>query len=139
MKLIGTHTAEHGPSGRSRSFGQAFSASLDSKTTGLPRRTATHENGDSTGQDGAPAAGLTAACSRWARLESESSSSIGVAAETSTIARSTTSYVATLLVRHLERLDELAPKLSRCACRVSSCSSRTRSVMSRAFSTTPRT
>ena len=91
MKLIGTHTAEHGPPGRSRSFGQAFSASLDSKTTGLPRRTATHENGDSTGQPGAPTSPLTATCSRCARLESESRSSIGVCSETSCMARVTTS------------------------------------------------
>ena len=57
MKLTGTHTAEQAPSARPRSFGQALSASLDSKTTGLPRRTATHENGECTGQPGAPAVG----------------------------------------------------------------------------------
>ena len=77
--------------GAIRSFGQALSASLDSKTTGLPRRTATQENGDCTGQPGAPAVGLVAARSRCARLESENSSSIGGLGEISVIARSTTS------------------------------------------------
>ena len=90
MKLTGTQTAEHGPLGRSRSLGQALSASLDSNTTGLPRRTATHENGDWTGHPGAPAT-LIAERSRFARLESERRSSIGETGETSTIARSTMS------------------------------------------------
>ena len=139
MKLIGTQTAEHGPPGRSRSLGQALSASLDSKTTGLPRRTATHENGDSTGHEGAPAVGLTATCSRCARLESETSSSIGVTGDTSSIARLTTPYVAASSSAISSASTSCEPKLSRWACNVSSCSSLTRSVVSRAFKTTPRT
>ncbi len=91
MKLSGTHTAEQAPSGRSRSCGQAPSASLESKTTALPRRTATHANGDLTGQPGAEAPGLVATRLRLARLESESSSSIGVMLAVSAIACSTTS------------------------------------------------
>jgi hypothetical protein len=91
MKLTGTQTAEQAPLGRSRSFGQAFSASLESKTTALPRRTATHENGDCTGHPAAPATGLTATRSRFARLESESRSSAGDSGEIWAIASSTTS------------------------------------------------
>ena len=94
MKLIGTQTAEHAPSARPRSLGQALSALLDSKTSGLPRRTATHANGDSTGHAGPPEAGFTATCSRCARLESESSSSIGTSSEITSIASLTTPYAA---------------------------------------------
>ena len=108
MKPTGTQTAEQAPPGRSRSFGQALRLSLESNTTGLPRRTATHENGDSTGHAGASAVGLVAARSRCARLESESSSSIGELggdldhrALDDVVGRS-------LLVGHLERLDQLA-------------------------------
>ena len=111
MKLIGTHTAEHAPSGRSRSFGQALSASLDSKTTGLPRRTATHENGDSTGHAGAPAAGLVATRSRCARLESDSSSSIGERLRHLDHRALDDLEGRLLLVGHLERLDELAAEV----------------------------
>src|SRR5258705_8487397 len=93
MKETGTQTAEQAPPGRSRSFGEALRLSLVSNTTGFPRRTATQENGDDTGQAGAPEVGLVAARSRWARLESESSSSIGKLGEISTMARSTTSKV----------------------------------------------
>src|SRR5438874_923802 len=94
MNVTGTHTAEIGPPGRSRSFEQALSASLVSNTAGLPRRTATQLNGDSTGQPGQPA-GLDATRSRWARLESANNSSIGAVALISAIARSTISWAST--------------------------------------------
>ena len=73
-----------------------------------------------------------------ARLESESSSSIGECAEISTIARSrrlgasSSSAISSASTSWL-------PKLSRCACLVSSSSSSTRSLMSRALSTIPLT
>jgi hypothetical protein len=81
MKETGTQTAEHGPPARPWSFGQALRLSLVSNTTGFPRRTATHENGDCTGHAGDPALGFVAAGVRCARLESESSNSMGALVE----------------------------------------------------------
>ena len=60
MNVTGTQVAEHAPPGRSQSFGHALSAWLVGKTTGLPRLIATHENGESTEQPGAPPVGLAA-------------------------------------------------------------------------------
>ena len=77
MNEIGTHTAEQAPPGRPRSLWQAFRASLVSNVVVTPLRTATQLNGETTPQPGAPAVGLTAARSRWARLESANNSSIG--------------------------------------------------------------
>src|SRR5258706_6672809 len=100
MKETGTQTAEQAPPGRSRSFGQALRLSLVSNTTGFPRRTATQENGDDTGQAGAPEGGLVAARSRGARLEAGSSSSLGQVRRNSSHARPTALKGAGFLSGH---------------------------------------
>ena len=138
MKLMGTHTAEHAPTGRSRSCGHEFKALLVSNTTAEPRRTATHEKGDFTGQLGAPAEGCVAARRRLARLESDSNSSIGVASEMSSIARSTTSKTSCSSSAISSASLSWLANPSRCAWVESARSSCRRSVASRALMTTPR-
>ena len=120
MKLTGTHTAEQGPDARPRSCGQAFNDSLESNTAAVPRRTATQENGDFTWQPGASMPGLEATRERFARLESDSSSSIGVCSEISSVARSTTLNTS----RSSSAISSASPKRlakpSRCSWAVSS-------------------
>ena len=75
--VTGTHTAEHGPLARSRSFGHALIDSELSKTLTCPRRSATQLLVRSTGHPGAPATLLAATDVRRAVPRSESSSSPG--------------------------------------------------------------
>ena len=87
---IGTHTAEHRPCARPRSFGQASSASLSANRWVCARRAAGQCSGESTGQPGAsPSATLdTTMRSRSAWLLSASSSSTGASGTTVAKARS---------------------------------------------------
>ena len=110
MKDTGTQTAEQAPPGRSRSFGHALRLSLVSKTTGLPRRTATHEKGDCTGHAGAPGGGAGGGALevRAARVGEQQLHRRG---------RRDLDHRALddverrlLLVGHLERLDQLSPE-----------------------------
>ena len=94
MKLTGMQAADTLPHSRPRSREHALSASLSGKVTGLPRRTATQLNGDSTPQPGAPASGCCVARSRCARLESAISSSIGMSQEIVAMARATVAWAS---------------------------------------------